>query len=119
MSRYLLLLILNMPFIFAALLSSLTQYKLNKISRNKFTYQSLFWLLILFGLIFAETIYGFLLKNNFTDTDSLSLFDVVQITALVILFYIANRSRQKVEVIENRLRDFHQELSIMLSQNKK
>lgn len=119
MSRYLLLLLLNLPFILAAILSQITQFKLGRSTKQRLWFQMVLWLLILIGLATAEPLYNWLFASGFTQTESLSLFDVVQITAIVIIFYIANRSRQKVEVIENRLRDFHQELSIMLSQNKK
>ena len=67
------------------------------------------------GLLFAEPFYTWLFSNDLTDTESLSLFDVVQITAIVITFYILNRVRIKAERTERRLNDLHQELSIKLS----
>lgn len=115
MSRYLLLLLLNLPFIAAALLSALTQYKMSRISRRRFWVQSLLWLLILAGLVAAEPIYVWLFSNNLTETEPLSLFDVVQITAIVVVFYIANRTRTKLENVEKRLQDLHQDISIDLS----
>lgn len=118
MSRYLLLFLLNLPFILAAMLSHVTQYKLGKTSKRRLQVQLTLWTLILIGLASAEPIYNWLFTNNLTQTESLSLFDVVQITALVIIFYIANRSRLKIEVLEHRLNDLHQEVSIKLSQHK-
>lgn len=115
MSRYLLLFLLNLPFILAALLSQITQYKLGRSSKRRVTIQVFVWLLILLGLATAQPVYNWLFASGLTQTESLSLFDVVQITAIVIVFYIANRTRQKVEVLEHRLKDLHQELSIMLS----
>ena len=115
MSRYLLLLLLNLPFILAGLLSALTQYRLGRSSRQRLLVQSALWLIILAGLIFAEPLYAWLFSNNLTDTEPLSLFDVVQITAIVVLFYVVNRMRSKQESIEKRLRDLHQEISIKLS----
>ena len=116
MSRYTLLLLLNLPFIFAAALSQITQYKLGKSSRKRLYVQLVIWATILTGLIFAEGIYNWLFAKGLTQTDSLSLFDVVQITAIVMLFYIVNRFIQKIETIEHRLNDLHQELSIRLSE---
>lgn len=114
-SRYLLLLIFTLPFIIAATVSLLTQYKLHKITRTRFVVWAVIWIIILLGLIFAEPIYDWLFLNNLTVSESLSLFDVVQITGIVMLFYIVNRLRQKTEVIERRLKDLHQEISIKLS----
>jgi hypothetical protein len=114
-SRYFLLLLFTLPFIVAAIVNLITQYKLQKISRSRFITWILVWVLILLGLIFTEAIYNWLFVNNLTVSESLSLFDVVQITAIIMLFYIVNRLRQKTEVIERRLKDLHQELSIKLS----
>ena len=114
-SRYFLLLLFTLPFIIAAIINLVTQYKLNKINKLRFIVWVLIWASILLGLIFVEPIYNWLFTHNLTVSEPLSLFDVVQITAIVILFYIVNRIRQKVEVLERRLRDLHQEISIKLS----
>ncbi len=115
MSRYTVLLILNLPFILAGFMRSTVNYKLREISKRRYILSLLFWIVILIGVALAEPIYQFLFSHNLTQTESLSLFDVVQITGIVTLFYITNRSRGKVEVLERRLQDLHQELSIRLS----
>lgn len=115
MSRYALLVLLNLPFIILAMLGAVTQYKLRRQSRFKLWSQLLFWLCVTAGLIMAEPIYEWLFSNNLTQTEPLSLFDVIQITAIVIVFYIANRAYAKVELLENRLQSLNRELSIRLS----
>lgn len=119
MSRYLLLFLLNLPFVLMAILSAVTQYKLNRSTRQKMAVSITLWLLVIIGLALAQPIYNWLFSNNLTKTEPLSLFDVVQITAIVIIFYMANRSRIKVENLEKRVQDLHQELSIRLSANDK
>ena len=108
--------LLNLPFVLVGLLSSLTQYKLRVITRKRFWTQALFWSIILGGLVMAEPLYNWLYSHNLTQTEPLSLFDVIQITAIVVLLYSTNRTRSKVETLENRLRKLHQELSIKLSE---
>ena len=115
MIRYLLLFLLNFPFILAAILSALTQYKLGKTTKRRFIIQAGLWLVILAGLLVAQPLYEWLYSNELTQTEPLSLFDVIQITAIVITFYIANRTRAKLEAMERRVQDLHQELSIRLS----
>lgn len=118
MSRYLLLLLLNLPFILAGMLSAITQYKLKKSSRRRAITQIILWISVLISLVLAEPLYVWLRKGGFTETDSLSLFDVVQITAIVCIAYVANRMRLKLMVVERRLQDLHQEVSIRLSAKK-
>jgi len=114
-SRYLILFILNAPFILAGLFNSLIAYKLRRISKRRFLFQLIFWLIILTGLAAAQPIYEFLFSNNFTQTEPLSLFDVIQITGIVVLAFAIIRARAKVESLEKRVQDLHQELSIRLS----
>ena len=117
MSRYLLLFLLNIPFILMAILGQITQYKLRRSSKRRLYVQIALWLLIAIGLLTAEPLYNWLFSNGLTQTESLSLFDVVQITAIIILFYVANRSRVKLDILERRMHDLHRELSIRLSDN--
>ncbi len=115
MSRYTLLFILNLPFVLAALLNIFINYKLGKSSKRSSVLRTFFWAIILLGLAFAQPLYDFLFSHKLTESEPLSLFDVVQITAIIIVFYVANRSRAKVENLEKRVQDLHQELSIRLS----
>jgi len=115
LSRYTLLLLLNLPFIMAGILGAITQRKLGKSSNNRLIAQLLLWVAILCGLIMAEPLYDWLYGHQLTQTEPLSLFDVIQITAIIITFYIATRTRIKLEAVERRLNDLHQELSIRLS----
>lgn len=114
-SRYVLLILFNIPFVTLSLLSIITQYKLKKIERPRFVLWLSIWLLTLAGLVFAGPIYRWLASHNLTASDSLSVFDVIQITAIIALFYLLVRLRIKAEQQERRLRDLHQELSIRLS----
>ena len=118
MSRYLILILLNTPLVLVGMLSTLVSYKLGRMNRRRFGVRLLLWLAILSGLLFAEPIYAFLFSNNLTKTEPLSLFDVIQITGIVFTFYIANRAFEKSEVLERRLQDLHQELSIRLSEDE-
>lgn len=115
MSRYLLLVLLTSPFILAGTLNAVVGYKLGRISKRSFVSQLVLWALFLGGLIAAEPLYDWLFRNNLTQTDTLSLFDVVQITAIIALFYIVNRYSTRIETLEHRLADLHRELSIKLS----
>jgi len=115
LSRFILLILLNLPFILAGILGAITKYKLGKSSENRLVAQLFLWFAILVGLVIAEPLYEWLYGHQLTQTEPLSLFDVIQITAIIIIFYIATRTRAKLEDVERRLNDLHQELSIRLS----
>lgn len=119
MSRYLLLIIFNAPFIFAAIVNAVVNYKLGRLSSQKLLWRIILWLAVLCGLILAEPLYNYLFTNDLTRTEPLSLFDVVQITAIVMVMYMASRTRTKLDSLERRVQDLHQELSIQLSKAKK
>ena len=108
MSRYFLLLLLNTPFILAGILTAITQYKLRHATKRKMIVQIGFWLLLFVSLASAQGVYESLFLNGLTQTESLSLFDVVQITLIVTLLYIVNRIRMKLEVMDKRVSDLHQ-----------
>lgn len=119
MSRYLILVILTLPFILAGMLNTLISYKINRYSQTKFFFQMALWLSVFAGVVFAKPIYEFLFSRNLTVSEPLSLFDVIQITGIVFLLFVATRARNKLEILERRVQDLHQELSIRLSENKK
>ena len=112
------LVLLNLPLILSALFASLVDYRMNKISFRKYVFRTLLWFLILAGLISAKFVYDFLAINNLSQTEPLSLFDVIQITGVITVLFMANRSRIKIESLERRVNDLHQELSIKLSSKK-
>lgn len=115
MSRYLLLILLNLPLIIAGMLGAVTRYKLRKSGKYQTVLQILLWSIIFFGLLFAEPLYEWLFSNDLTRSEPLSLFDVVQITFIVILIFSVNRLRIKLDTLEQRLQALHRELSIKLS----
>ena len=119
MSRYLILVLLNIPLVAAAILNAIVSYKLKHLSLRRFVFKVSFWIVVFAGLIFAKPIYNFLYSEGLTQTEPLSLFDVLEITGIIYVFYLVNRLYVKVDVLERRTQDLHQELSITLSKNKR
>lgn len=113
--RYLALVLLNLPIILAALVNIVTQYKLKKVSAGRFRHQLILWIVIMVVLIGSFPLYNMANGKPAFDSEELSLFDIVQTTAIIFLFYIVNNQRQRNDQSERRLRELHQELSIVLS----
>lgn len=118
MSRYLVLVILNLPLVGLALLNALVDFKMGKLPKRSFLRQIIIWSFILAGLASAKFIYEFLFNNHLTQTEPLSLFDVIQVTGIILVLFMANRTRLKLDALERRLQDLHQELSIKLSKKQ-
>ena len=115
MSRYVLLIILNTPLIIIGILNTTVSYKIKKIGKRRIIFILVLWIGIFAGLLFAEPIYNYLFTNNLTQTEPLSLFDVIQITAIISILFIANQANLRASILEKQVRDLHQELSIRLS----
>ena len=99
-------------------MNAIVSYNLKHLSLRRFIFKVGFWIAILLGLVFVESIYSFLYSEGLTQTEPLSLFDVLQITGIIYIFYLVNRLYVKVDVLERRVQDLHQELSIKLSKKK-
>lgn len=116
--RYLILVLLNTPIIFLALINIITQYKLKKVSVTRLRHQLIIWLIILVVLIGSFPLYNIICGRAALDSHELSSFDIIQTSAIVFLFYTFNSLRQRLDQTELRLRNLHQELSIRLSQDE-
>jgi len=113
--RYLILILLNLPVILVALANVLTQYKMNRISKSRFRRQFFLWIVILVVLVASFPVYNLVVNGPLLDSHDLSLLDIVQTTAIVYLFYIANDLRRRLDKSDKTFRDLHQEISIKLS----
>lgn len=102
-----------------AILNAFVSYKMKHLTIRRLIIKVCFWIVVFVGLVFSETIYNFLYSNGLTKTEPLSLFDVIQITGVIYVFYLVNRLYVKVDVLERRVHDLHQELSIRLSNNER
>ena len=119
MSRYLILIIFNAPLIIFGMVNTFVGYKLGHMSKKRFIFGLLFWFMIFGGLLSVHPIYNYLFSNNLTQTEPLSLFDVAQITGIIFTLLIANKAYGRVDQLERRVADLHQELSIKLSEKDK
>lgn len=118
MDKYSLLLILNLPFVIFGIVRAFVMHHEGLLQRMGLAIRILFWSLILFSLIFAEEIYNFLSRNNLSDTNPLSLAEVVLTTGFLLCFTLCLRAYAKADYLERRLSDLQEELSILHSAKK-
>ena len=114
--RYIILVLLNLPIILLALVNIVTQYKLKKVDKNRFYQQFVVWFILMVLLVGSYPVYNLINGRPPFGSAELSVFDIMQTTGVIYLFYMVNRQRQRIDQNEKRLRDLHQELSIKLSE---
>ena len=110
--RYLILVVLNLPIILLAFMNLFTQYKLSKITKERFRRQLTLWLVVFVALIASFPAYNYFTGAPLLDSSKLSGLDILQTTAIVYLIYAINDHRRKIELSEKTIRNLHQELSI-------
>lgn len=119
MDKYTILIILNTPFVLFGLIKAFEMYKEEIIGRVGLLSRVLFWSIIFAGLIFAEQLYNFLFSNNLTDTTPLSLADVMLVTGVMFSLFLCIRLYAKIDILERRFTELHEELSIELANGEK
>lgn len=115
MSKYTLLIILNMPFVAVGLLKTYRMFQVGRLSRAGLVMRVIFWLTVACGIVFVREIYTFLVSHSLTDSTPLSLTDVVMITGVIFCLSFCLRLYTKNEALEKRLNDLHEKLSVELS----
>ena len=118
MDKYLLLFLLNLPFVVFGLLKAVMSYRTKQLNRNTLIIRIIFWLIILAGLIFAEYIYEYLFQSGLTDSTPLSIPDVILTTGVMTCLFLSIRLFSKVDGIEKRLTDLHEKISVLTSLEK-
>ncbi len=118
MSKYTILIIFNLPFVIFGIFSALARYKESSMGRFSLLIRLFFWLTIGAGIIFAEQFYNYLVHNDLTNSQPLSLADVVLVTGLNFSLFLTIRVYTRLDHTERRLSDLQEKLSIMLSEKK-
>jgi hypothetical protein len=117
MDKYVLLFILNVPFVIFGYLKTVMLYRTKNTDRLTFILRFVFWTLILLVLVFSHNIYNYLYDHGLTDSTPLSLPDVVLATGVMLAFSLCVRLYSKVDAMDKRLSDLHEKLSINSSED--
>jgi protein-S-isoprenylcysteine O-methyltransferase Ste14 len=115
MSKYLLLVLINLPIVLIGVVRTITRYKTKpaRISRNKAVIEVVFWLLIGVGLSFVEPFYNTLLRHNLTDSPPMSLFDVALLTLFVFALLLIVEANEEMTSLKRTVTRLHEKLAIV------
>jgi hypothetical protein len=112
MNKYVILVVLNAPLIIYALAKSIIYFKEGLYSKMQLGFRLVFWLGALAGMIFAKSIYDFLVHKDLTDSAPLSLADVLLTTACFLSLTMLIRLYARVDKAERNLTDLNQALTL-------
>lgn len=118
MSKYLILVLINLPLLLIGIVGAITAYKASRsISKRKCIALVLFWLFIGVSLVFAEPLYDSLIRANLTDSPPLSLFDVALLTIIVFCLLLIVKLNEKLTLFNRKLSRMHERLAIIEAKN--
>jgi predicted membrane channel-forming protein YqfA (hemolysin III family) len=113
-NKYAILVIVNLPLLFIAIVGTLTNYKTGRISRKKATTEVLFWLAIGLLLVLVEPLYNTLIRHNLTNSAPMNIFDVGLLTLFVLSLLFIKQSNEKVSQLNKKVARMHE--SIVLAE---
>jgi hypothetical protein len=115
MSKYLLLVLINLPIVLIGVARAITRYKTKpaRISRDKCVLEVVFWLAIGVALSFVEPIYNTLIQHNLTDSPPMSLFDVVVLTLFVFCLLMIVEVNEELTAQKKTISRLHEKLAIV------
>lgn len=117
-TKYNILILLTLPILILFLIRIYDNYKRKKISVRGLIILGGFWLLLTLGILFNQQIFNYFDTTKLTQSTPLSLYDVLQITAIILLIYLAFRQTFKIEELQNKLSKLNQEIALRNSKKK-
>lgn len=113
MSKYIVLILINLPLLLAVLIRTTADYKTRRITKNKYVITTIVWVFVIAALCLIEPFYNILLRSGLTDSPSMSIFDVALLTLLVFAGYLLMRAKQDISELETRVSKLHERIVIV------
>lgn len=112
LTKYNILIILCLPILLLFLLRIYDNYKRKKISVRGLIILLIFWSILTLGILVNQQIFNYLEQSNLISSTPLSLYDTLQITAIIFLIYVVFRQSYKIEDLQNKLSRLNQEIAL-------
>lgn len=115
MSKYVLLVLINLPVVLFGITRAITRYKTKpaRISRTKCVIEVLLWLSIGIGLSIVEPVYNTLIQHNLTNSPPMSLFDVVLLTLFVFCLLLVVETKEELTALKRVVTRLHEKVAIV------
>ncbi len=111
-NKYALLILVNLPLILIGIISAITSYKTGRISKKKCVAQVGLWLSIGIALCFVEPLYNALIAHNLTNSQPMSIFDMVLLTLILFSLLLIKETNEKLDLLSTKFSRMHENLVI-------
>ena len=113
MSRYLIFFLMVLPIAGYGILSAAVDYHTKKTSKKGAVISTILWVVILVGVAFSEPLYDFLFSTHLTESEPISLFDVVALVSVVGIISYSMNLRSKLDAISMQQTKLIQAISVV------
>ncbi len=119
LTKYNILIILCLPILLLFIIRIYDNYKRSKISTRGLVILLIFWAILTLGILFNQQIFNYLDQSKLIQSTPLSLYDVLQITAIIFLIYLVFRQTFRIEDLQNKLSKLNQEIALKNAKHMK
>lgn len=111
-SRFLILVLINVPIVLFGVLSAIVGYKTKRISKRRGMIEIICWLLAFAALACVEPVYNVLVEQHLTDSGPMSIFDMVLLTLVLLCLLLIVRANEKLTALNKKLSLIHEHVVI-------
>lgn len=115
-SRFLILVLINLPVVLIGIIGAITSYKTSRTTKKRYITEVIGWVLVGVALVLIEPAYNLLLKSHLTSSDSMSIFDVVLLTLILLLGLLIIRANEKISLLNKKISRIHEHVAIKESE---
>jgi drug/metabolite transporter (DMT)-like permease len=112
MSRYVLLVLINIPLLLVGIVSALTSYNTRRISKKRCIAEVIFWFAVGVGMLFVEPLYNTLVRYNLTNSTPMSLFDMLLLTLILFCLLLIKSTNERTAYLHKKISRMHENVVI-------
>ena len=114
-TKYNILIIFCLPILLLFLIRIYDNYKRRNISARGLIILVFFWSVLTLGILFNQQLFDWLDQAHLISSPPLSLYDVSEIIAIILLLYLVFRQTYKIEDLQNKLSKINQEITLEIA----
>ena len=117
MSKYVILVLINLPLLTIGILEALSAYKTKRTSRRRCVVSVIFWVSLGAMFVLVEPFYNTLVRFNLTNSTPMSIFDMVLLTATLFCLFLIKKSNENISRLNRKIARLHE--SIVIGEERK